>query len=45
MGSLFRKLAHSVAAHFGFQYNEQEDDNVTEYLQQIKRLPYDAKDI
>lgn len=45
MGSLFRKLATSVATHFGFQYNEQEDDNVTEYLQKIKSLPQNAKEL
>ncbi|MFT3894496.1 MAG: aminoglycoside 6-adenylyltransferase [Anaerolineales bacterium] len=45
MGSLFRKLATFVAAHFGFQYNQQEDDNVTEYLRKIKSLPQDATDL
>ena len=45
MGSLFRKLAHSVAAYFSFQYNQKEDDNVTEYLSKIKDLPKSAKDI
>ncbi len=45
MGSLFRKLAQSVATHFGFQYPQQDDDNVTEYLTKIKYLPQDAKDM
>ena len=45
MGSLFRKLAKAVAAHFGFQYNQQEDDNVTEYLRKIRNLPKKAMDI
>jgi aminoglycoside 6-adenylyltransferase len=45
MGSLFRKLAKSVAAHFGFQYPQQDDDNVSAYLRKIKSLPADAKDM
>lgn len=45
LGSLFRKLAKSVAVHFGFQYNQSEDDNVTGYLREIKNLPQDAKDM
>jgi len=45
MGSLFRTLAKSVASHFGFQYPQQNDDNVSEYLRHIKNLPNDAKEI
>jgi aminoglycoside 6-adenylyltransferase len=39
MCNLFRKLARSVAAHFNFEYNQQEDDNVTEYLHRIRNMP------
>jgi aminoglycoside 6-adenylyltransferase len=45
MGSLFQRLAKTVASHFGFQYPQQDDDNVSEYLRRIKDLPKDAKDI
>jgi aminoglycoside 6-adenylyltransferase len=45
MGDLFRQLAKSVANHFGFQYHQQEDDNVSDYLRRIKKLPKDAKEI
>jgi aminoglycoside 6-adenylyltransferase len=42
LGSLFRKLATSVASHFGFHYPQQDDDNVTEYLHRIKAMPKGA---
>jgi aminoglycoside 6-adenylyltransferase len=45
MGTLFRRLAKVVAAHFGFQYPQQDDDNVSEYIRHIKNLPADAKEI
>jgi len=45
MGSLFRKLAKFVAAYFDFHYNQQDDDNVTDYLKKIKNLPQGAKNI
>jgi aminoglycoside 6-adenylyltransferase len=45
MGKLFRHIAKFVAAHFGFQYPQQDDDNVSEYLRKIKNLPGDAKDL
>jgi aminoglycoside 6-adenylyltransferase len=45
MGSLFRKLAQSVASHFGFQYPQQDDDNVSAHLRRIKDLPKDATEI
>ena len=45
MGSLFRRLAKAVASHFGFQYPQQDDDNVSEFLPRIKNLPGDAKEI
>jgi aminoglycoside 6-adenylyltransferase len=45
MGSLFRRLAQTVASNFGFQYPQQDDANVSEYILRIKSLPRDAKEI
>ena len=45
MGSLFRQLAKAVAAEFGFQYPQQDDDNVSNFIRQIKNLPPDTKEI
>jgi aminoglycoside 6-adenylyltransferase len=42
MESLFRHLAKNVASSFGFQYPQQDDDNVSEYLRRIQELPKDA---
>ena len=45
MGNLFRRTAKSVAEHFGFNYPEQDDKNVTNYLQQVRRLPQNTETI
>ena len=45
MGNLFRYVAKNVASNFGFQYPQQDDDNVSEYLRKLKNLPRDAKEI
>jgi aminoglycoside 6-adenylyltransferase len=45
MGDLFRGVAKDVAKHFGFEYPEQDDKNVTDYLQRIRSLPADSKTI
>ena len=45
MSSLFRRLAKPVAARFGFEYYQQEDDNVTAFLHRIHDLPRDAMDM
>jgi len=45
MGYLFRRLAKDVASKFGFQYSQQEDDNVSNFIYKIKNLPVDAKEI
>jgi aminoglycoside 6-adenylyltransferase len=45
MGDLFRRTGQCVAEHFGFNYPEQDDKNVTKYLQHIQRLPQSAKTI
>jgi aminoglycoside 6-adenylyltransferase len=42
---LFRQTAHDVAEHFGFNYPEQDDRNVTRYLEHIRRLPQNAETI
>ena len=45
MGTLFRQAGRSVADHFGFSYPEQDDKNVTSYLQRIRKLPQNAETI
>jgi aminoglycoside 6-adenylyltransferase len=39
MGDLFRQVAQAVAAAFGFTYPEQDDRNVSAYIQWIKAFP------
>lgn len=43
MGNLFRHLARVVATEFGFQYSQQDDDNVSDFIRRIKSLPAGAK--
>jgi aminoglycoside 6-adenylyltransferase len=43
MGDLFRRTGHCVAEHFGFNYPEQDDNNVTDYLHHIRELPENAE--
>ena len=45
MGNLFRQLGQYVAKHFDFAYPEQDDKNVSNYLQHIQRLSQNAKTI
>jgi len=45
MGHLFRHLAKIVADNFGFQYPQQDDENVSAYLRRLKKLPPDAKEL
>jgi len=45
MGNLFRQTARYVAKHFGFDYPEQDDKNVTSYLHHIRSLPRNAETI
>lgn len=45
MGDLFRQTAKYVANHFGLNYPEQDDRNVTDFLGHIRNLPRDAKTI
>jgi aminoglycoside 6-adenylyltransferase len=42
MGALFRTLAHTVAAEFGFTYPERDERNVSAYLRHLRMLPKDA---
>jgi aminoglycoside 6-adenylyltransferase len=45
MGNLFRRVGHCVAEHFGFNYPEEDDKNVTNYLHHIRELPQNAEKI
>jgi aminoglycoside 6-adenylyltransferase len=45
MGDLFRQTAQCVADHFGFDYPEQDAQNVTGYLHHIRNLPKSAETI
>jgi aminoglycoside 6-adenylyltransferase len=42
MDDLFRRTGRCVAEHFGFNYPEQDDKNVTAYLHYIRELPENA---
>ncbi len=42
MDDLFRQIAKAVANCFGFNYPEQDDINVTNYVRLVRRLPRDA---
>jgi len=45
MGDLFRQTAQYVAKHFDFDYPEQDDIRVTNYLRKIRSLPQTAETI
>ena len=45
MDDLFRQIAKSVADHFGFNYPEQDDLKVSNYVRHIRALPRDATTI
>ncbi len=42
MGTLFRRTAILVAAHFGFEYPHGEDERVSAHLRHVRVLPKDA---
>jgi aminoglycoside 6-adenylyltransferase len=42
---LFRIAGHRVSKELQYKYNEAEDKNMTKYINQIKELPKDAKEI
>ena len=39
MTELFRDAAKNVAAHLDFNYNAEEDNNVSRYLREVKEMP------
>ncbi len=43
--ALFRVLAEEVAAHFGYTYRKEDDEGMTLYLETVRQLPQDAKEI
>jgi aminoglycoside 6-adenylyltransferase len=43
--NLFRKVAVSIAEHFGFQYPTEDDRRVTAHLEYVRALPRDAKEM
>ncbi len=45
MDALFRRIAQSVADHFGFNYPEQDDARVSAFVRHIRQLPRDATTI
>lgn len=45
MGNLFRRVAKQVAAAYGFEYPQGDDDRVSAHLRHVKSLPRDAKEI
>ena len=45
MDDLFRQIANAVADCFKFNYPEQDDIHVSNYVRHIRRLPRDAKEI
>ena len=45
IGSLFRKAAQAVGEHFGFEYPTEDDLRVSAFLDRIRSLPRDAKEI
>ncbi len=45
MGDLFRIAALRVAGHFGFEYNQTEDRNMTAHLRHVRALPRDAREM
>jgi aminoglycoside 6-adenylyltransferase len=45
MGDLFRRVATSVAAHFGFEYPHGDDVRVSAHLRHVRELPRDAPEM
>ena len=44
-GRLFRKAAYQVAEHNGFEYPQNDDAAVSEFIEKIRTLPADALDL
>jgi aminoglycoside 6-adenylyltransferase len=45
MGDLFRLTAKHIAAHFGFDYPQSDDENVSAHLRHIRLLPRNATEM
>ncbi|MDA2435134.1 aminoglycoside 6-adenylyltransferase [Bacillus cereus] len=45
MGDLFREVANEIANTYEYQYPQDEDDKVTNYLKHVKALPKDSTSI
>ncbi len=45
MCALFRKVAVPLAAHFGFDYQWEDDRRVSAHLEHVRSLPADAKEM
>jgi len=45
MCNLFRITATHIAEHFGFEYSDGDDEKVSAYLQHVRVLPKNAKEI
>lgn len=45
MVELFRMAALTVAAHFGFEYPQGDDERVTAHLHHVRNLPKDAREM
>ncbi|MCA0985687.1 aminoglycoside 6-adenylyltransferase [Guptibacillus algicola] len=44
-GELFRELGKDIANHLSFSYPSHEDEEMTEYLKQVRGLSSDAKEV
>jgi aminoglycoside 6-adenylyltransferase len=45
MGQLFRRVSSNVADHFGFEYPQAEDQNVSAHIAHVRKLPKDAQEM
>ena len=45
MGDLFREVANEIANTYEYQYPQDDDDKVTNYLKHVKALPKDSTSI
>lgn len=45
MGQLFRLVSRNVANHFGFEYPQADDQNVSAHIEHVRKLPKDATEM
>ena len=45
IGQLFRWVSRNVADHFGFEYPQAEDQNVSAHIAHVRKLPKDAQEM